>query len=371
MADAGDGLPLGGGHGGVEGPGGAEEQVFPPPLRQPSEEIAGEHRGGTAAARAAAVDVLALLVKEETAAVGVVVQDDTPALQQLQQQLTAQPPQVPGDDQVIEAGAAARVLKVGGDGVAGGGGHGRPHVVGVLHPQVDHPAHGDVGDLWSPAGAGQDHRPGGGGRPLGGGGALAAVFQGGAVLPLGGAEVGGDHHPRPSAKAAVQGHGRQTQALPQGGAGPVQPKIGQTVGSGGIGRADALVQQIPGKQPVGLGRAGASPVQGQGEGLLLHQPLRPLPGGLPQRVVLGHHVEIRPQGARPLLLAHHIGPARQHRGTGQGGGLSAQLLFRHRAPPRPNIAGLACPRQTKLCRFSEMLGRKRRNACNMVHPIVK
>lgn len=55
----------------------------------------------------------------------------------------------------------------------------------------------------------------------------------------------------------------------------------------------------PGKQPVGLGRAWGQPVQGQGEGLLLHQPLRPLPGGLPQRVVLGHHVEIRPQGAAP------------------------------------------------------------------------
>ena len=122
MADAGDRLPLGGGHGGVEGTGGAEEQIFPPPLRQPREEIAGEHRGGAAAARAAAVDVLALGVKEETAAVGVVLQHDAPALQKLQKELAAQPPQVPGDDQVIEVGAAASVLKVGGDGVAGGGG---------------------------------------------------------------------------------------------------------------------------------------------------------------------------------------------------------------------------------------------------------
>ena len=348
MADAGDGLPLGGGHGGVEGPGGAEEQIVPPPLRQSGEEIASEHCGGAATARAAAVDVLALLIEEQTAAVCVVFQDDAPAFQQLQQQLTAQPPQVPGDNEIIETGAAARVPEVGGDGVASGGGHGCPHVVGIGHPQVDDPTHGDVGDLRPSAGAGQDHRPGGGGRPLGGGGALAAVFQGGAVLPLGGAEVGGDHHPRPSAKAAVQGHGRQTQALPQGGAGPVQPEIGQPVGPGGIGCADALVQQVPGKQPVGLGRTGARPVQSQGEGLLLHQPLCPLPGGLAQGVVLGYHIEIRPKGARPLLLAHHIGPASQHRGTGQGGGLSAQLLFRHRAPPRPSIAGLACPEGRKL-----------------------
>ena len=87
VADAGDGLPLGGGHGGVEGPGGAEEQIVPPPLCQSGEEIAGEHCGGAATARAAAVDVLALLVEEQTAAVCVVFQDDAPALQQLQQQL--------------------------------------------------------------------------------------------------------------------------------------------------------------------------------------------------------------------------------------------------------------------------------------------
>ena len=74
--------------------------------------------------------------------------------------------------------------------IVGAGRHGRAHVVGVLDAFVDHLADGDAGD----GGAcfslrGQHQRPGSGSGPLGGGGTLSAVFQGGAVLPLSGAEV--------------------------------------------------------------------------------------------------------------------------------------------------------------------------------------
>ena len=106
----------------MERPGGAKEDVAPPPLPHAVEQIPGEHRGTAAAARPAAVDVLALGVKNHGAAVGVVAQLDPVPAQQLQQQLAAQQPQIPGYNQVIVAGGPAGVLQMGGNGVVCGGG---------------------------------------------------------------------------------------------------------------------------------------------------------------------------------------------------------------------------------------------------------
>src|SRR5699024_3820417 len=69
MADTGDALPLLGGGGGEQGPGAAEEQLFPAPLAHPVEDQPAEHHGGAAAARSAAVYVLLLRVVDEHAAV--------------------------------------------------------------------------------------------------------------------------------------------------------------------------------------------------------------------------------------------------------------------------------------------------------------
>ena len=233
---------------------------------------------------------------------------DAVLTEQLDEQLTAQHAQVAGEDHVVAAGGAACVLKVGRDGGVSGGSHGRAHVVGVGDPLVHDLTHGDVGDIGPRALPGQDGRSGGCGRPLGGGGALAAILQGGAVLPLRRAEVGGGGHCRPLPKASVQSYGGQGQPLPHGGAGPVQAKEGHLLFPGGEGGADALIQKVAGKEPVQGRGCLAHLVQGQGEGLLLHGALRLLPGGLAEGVVPVDIVEGFGQGALPLLLARHVGP---------------------------------------------------------------
>ena len=162
---------------------------------------------------------------------------------------------------------------MGADGVPGGGGHGGPHVVGVGDPLVHHPAYCDVGDVRARAFTPKQDRSRPGDRPLGGGGALAAVFQRGAVLALGGAEVGAGGHRRLLAKAAVQHQGGQGEALAHGGAGPIQAEEGQAVLPGGEGGADALVQQVPGKEKVGPGSAGWLLGQSHGQGFGEHGPL--------------------------------------------------------------------------------------------------
>ena len=122
MADAGDALPLKGGGGGVEGPGGAEQQMFDPPRPQLPKEIAGENRGGTAAAGAPAVDILALAVEYQPAAVGVAGGEVHPVpAEQLAQQLAPQLPKVAGDNAVVEVRSPAGVLEVGAQGVVGRG----------------------------------------------------------------------------------------------------------------------------------------------------------------------------------------------------------------------------------------------------------
>ena len=185
---------------------------------------------------------------------------------------------------------------------------------------------GDVGTGPLP---GQDGGPGAGHRPLGGGGALASVLQGGAVLPLRRTEVGGDHHRRPLPEAAVQGHGGQGQTLPHGGAGPVEPEKGDVLPPGGEGGADALVEQVAGKEPVHGGGSLAGLVQRQGEGLLLHGALRLLPGGLPKGVIRADEVEGAGQRALPFLLAHYIGVSGQGGRVGKGHRLTAQFFCCH------------------------------------------
>ena len=101
----------------MEGSGGAEQDIVPPPGPHPIQKVPGEHRGAAPAAGAAAVDVLVLGVENEGAAVHMVGEGVSLPLQQLHQQLAAQAAQVPGDDQVVEVGGASGVPQVGGDGV--------------------------------------------------------------------------------------------------------------------------------------------------------------------------------------------------------------------------------------------------------------
>ena len=276
------------------------------------------------------MDVLPLQVEDHQAAVGVPGGQIHPVLlKQLPEQLTSQLPQVAGDDEIIEAGLPPGVLKVGADGVIGGGGHGRSHVVGVCDPLVHHPARGDMGEVGAGTLPGQEDGSGGGHSPLGGGSALAAILQRGAVLPLRGAEVGGDHHPGPLPKAPVQCHGGQGQTLPHGGAGAVQPEEGALLIPGGKGGTDALVQQVAGEQPVQLPLSRPCLFQRQGQGLLLHGPLGLLPGGRAEGVIRVNIVEAGCQRTLPLLFPHYIGKGEQGGGTGQRRGLPAQLFCGH------------------------------------------
>ena len=194
-----------------------------------------------------------LHIKDERAAVQMVIERGAILLQQPQQQGAAQYPQIAGDNLVVEARAPTGVPQVGSNGLSGGGGHGGTHVVGVLNTLVHDFTWGDVGDPGTGALPGQHNCPGAGHRPLGSGGALAAVLQGCAVLPLGGAEMRGHHHRCPLPEAAVQRHGGQSQPFPHGGAGPIQAEEGEVLFPGGVGGADALVEEVAGKQPVQIG----------------------------------------------------------------------------------------------------------------------
>ena len=166
-------------------------------------------------------------------------------------------------------------------------------------------------------------------RPLGGGGALTAVLQGGAVLALRRAEVGGDHHPRPLSETTVQGHGCQNQPLAEGGAGPVQAEEGNFLLPGRVRGADALVEQVAGKQPVQLLGGEGALLKGQGQGLLLHSPFGLLPGGLPKGVVLVDIVKAGGQRALPLHASHHIGGAEDGGRRGQRRRLPPDLFCAH------------------------------------------
>ena len=98
---------------------------------------------------------------------------------------------------------------------------------------------------------------------------------------------------------------------------------------GGEGGADTLVQQVPGEQPVQLSLSRTSLFQGQGQGLLLHGPLRLFPGGFAEGVIHVDIVEAGGQRSLPLLFPHHIGEGEQGGGTGQRHGLPAQLFCGH------------------------------------------
>lgn len=95
----------------------------------------------------AAVDVLGLGVVDEHAAVLQIFEFNAVPVEEIQQDLLAQAAQIAGDNQIIVRGPAACVPKMGLNGVIGGGGHGGPHIVGVLDALVHNFACGHMGDI--------------------------------------------------------------------------------------------------------------------------------------------------------------------------------------------------------------------------------
>ena len=171
-----------------------------------------------------------------------------------------------------------------------------------------------LGDIGPGAVLGQDNGAGAGYRPLGGGCPLSAVLQGGAVLPLGGTEMGGGHHPGELGEASVDEHGGQGQPLPHGRAGPVKAEEGHVLAPYGEGGADALVQKVPREEVIQVGGCLPRLVQGGGQGHLLHGGLGFLPALFSEGVVLLNMVEAVGQRAVPFFLAHHVGMADDGRG---------------------------------------------------------
>ena len=349
MADAGHALALKGAGGAQQRAGGSKDHALPFARAQALQEIAVEHRGGAAAAGAAGVHVLLCPVIQQDAAVGAVVpQRHAVPAEQLHQKIVAQIAQIAGDDEVVVPGRGAGVPEQGGQGVVGGGSHGRAHVGRVRNAQIHDAAPGGVGDIRA-LGLGAYHAAaGGGGRPLGRGRPLAAVGHRGAVLPLGGAEVGGGLGGGDAGEAAGHRHGRQRQTLAHGGAGAVYPVKRDGEVPQGEGGPDVLVQQVAGKDAVHVPRRQAAFLQGaaQGHGLHLRFPL--LPCLLAEEGVIVRDVEIRAQRALTLQPSGHAGPAHHAGRLEEPAGLAAQSFDVHSVPPHA-------------CRFALSLRGKRKN----------
>ena len=215
--------------------------------------------------------ILLLQMVQQQPAVGVVFRHVHTVLpEEVGDDLLTQQPQIAGDDEVIILRAGGGSGKVRPQGVVGGGGHGAPHVVGIGDAPVHDAAAGDVGDIGAVPLSAQNTAAGGSGRPLGGGGALAAVGDRHPVLALGGAVVGGGHGGGQPGEAPVNEQRRQRQALSHGGAGAVQPVEGDMEAPQAEGGADALVQQVPSQHVVQFTGGEATLFQRPAQDPLLH-----------------------------------------------------------------------------------------------------
>ena len=120
-------------------------------------------------------------VEHQKPAVLMVVQHKAVPFQKLRQKLAAHGAEVARIHGVKGCGRLARIGKIAADGLCRSGRHGGAHVVDVLYFQIAHAPerHGRYARAALPA---QNHRACARHRPLGGGGALAAVIQRGCLL---------------------------------------------------------------------------------------------------------------------------------------------------------------------------------------------
>ena len=131
-------------------------------------------------------------------------------------------------------------------------------------------------------------------------------------------------------KAAPHGHGGHEQAFGHGGAGPVEPQVGDSQIPQGKGRADALVQQIPGKDQVKIRQKDSRLFRQFFQGLLLHMVFRLFPGILPKVGIPAFEVEGMGQGPLRLLLSGDAGPGGDDGALGQGKALPSPFVTCHK-----------------------------------------
>ena len=134
---------------------------------------------------------------------------------------------------------------------------------------------------------------------------------------------------RPVRDSCGDGQRGQQQALRHGGAGPIEPQVGQPRIAHGKRRTDALVQQVSGEHQIQIKPLDFCLFQQQAQGLLLHGLLRLLPGLLTEKGILAGFVEAMAQRPLALLLPGHTGPGRDHRRLGQKEARPPPLVFCH------------------------------------------
>ena len=250
------------------------------------------------------MDVLFLQLEQLQAAVGVVAQLHAVRFKEFGDDLVAQSAQIARHDEIVVIGGTACVLKVSFQCIVGGGSHGRPHVVGVLDALVLNFTDSDTVNLRAFTRLGSEYNgTGRGGGPLGGGGALAAVLQRGAVLPLRRAEVGRGHGGGIGAVPAGQQQGGQCQTFSHGGAGAVQSQKGDSALPCCERGADALVEQVARQHEVQIHRVQTGPLQCRVQSQLLHGALRLFPALFPELIVFADMVKTAAQRAFRFFAA--------------------------------------------------------------------
>ena len=177
---------------------------------------------------------------------------DPVALKQLDKKLGADCPKVAGSDQIELLRGGIGIGEKAPQRRSGGGCHRCAHIVLVGHPQILDGADGDGAEIGRLISLFQNDRAGGGCRPLGGRRPHRAVFERKAVLPFGGAEVGGGHRHRPAHRLGIHQQRGQKHPLGHGRTGAVKPEQRNSGIAQAEGGADALVQQIPREDAVDI-----------------------------------------------------------------------------------------------------------------------
>ena len=156
----------------------------------------------------------------------------------------------------------------------------------------------------------------------------------------------GNHGVRESASNR---HGGHKQALRHGGAGAVQSQMGNAGISQSEGRADALVQQIPGKYDIKIRHGQTGLFRQFPQSQLLHLFFRLFPGFLPEIGVPALDVEGMGQRPLDLLFPGNIGPCGNDRRLGQYKTLASPFLTCHDSTFL-NLFSIVCALLRKPCR---------------------
>ena len=144
--------------------------------------------------------------------------------------------------------------------------------------------------------------------------------------------MAGGHGHRPVGIPAAHRHGSQQKALGHGGAGSVEPQVGDPAVAQGKGGADALIQQIPGAHQIDISGIQPGFLQQLVQCKLLHFLFRLLPGLFAEFRIHAFDIEAVAQGPLGLLLSGHRGPGGDIYRRSRPEGVTAKLVLCHIHP---------------------------------------